>query len=622
MLEIRSATVRPSDSPWRLGLLVAVTCLATSGCQFLSSSENNASTNNGAMPPPSTTPTTNAMANNGAVNQTTVTPPGNNQTTPTPNNQTTPASNQTTPDPGMSCVAPDPTPLRRLSHFEYWNTIHALYPGVSFPDIDLPADNRPHEFDNDADALVVNTNLVERYLDVAKALVEALEQQDRLAGLVDCAPGDGATREEIAACGEAFVRQEGARLFRRPLTDGQVEKYSRLFRDEDLAEATFAQLQGFTLRLMLAAPEFLYRFERGAEDVNPGESVALDAYALASRLSYFIWGTMPDEELMSVAADGSLLEPTVLRAQAERMLADERAKEVFLHFHEQWLDLERLEDVVKKSEEEYNQQLRNALHHQGMMFVEEVLYKDAGTIEDLFASPRSFYDAHTAHLYGEMPPGDGEWVEISPPERAGWLTQPSFLAGHGHPDKPSPVLRGTFVLERVLCKGVGAPPPNAEAMGAAKADEITGPLTNREFYDLTTNSELPCSGCHVRINPPGYALESFDTMGRWREVEPNGLPIDTTGTLDDLSFESAADLAGQLGTHPDVESCVTQKWLRYAWAGGPLESSTCLIDDVLNEVGASAGAGGSPAIRDLQLAIVTHPWFALYTAPETEAMEE
>ncbi|MEC9399920.1 MAG: DUF1588 domain-containing protein, partial [Myxococcota bacterium] len=297
-----------------------------------------------------------------------------------------------------------------------------------------------------------------------------------------------------------------------------------------------------------------------------------------------------------------------------------RAREVFLHFHEQWLDLERLEVVVKKTEEGYDDDLRHAIHQQGMMFVEEVLYKDAGTVSDLFTSPRSFYNAQTAHLYGEEAPTGGDWSEVSPENRAGWLTQPAFLASHGHPDKPSPVLRGTFVLERVLCKGVGAPPPNAEAMGAAKAEEIMGPLTNREIYDLTTNSELPCTGCHVRINPPGYALEQFDTMGRWREMEPNGLPIDTSGELDDFNFATATDLAAQLGASPDVESCVTQKWLRYAWSGGPLESSTCLIEDVMTQ--ASAGAGASPAIRDIQLAIVTHPWFALYTAPQPETMEE
>ena len=569
-----------------------------------------------------TTPAANnqSTANNVAANQTTVTTPSNNQTTVANNQTSPPANNQTTPNPGMACDAPDPTPLRRLSHFEYWNTIYALYPGVNFPDVELPADNRPHEFDNDADALVVNNALVERYLDVAKTIVTTLEAQDRLTPLADCMPADGATREEIATCGEAFVRKEGARLFRRPLSDGQVQKYSRLFRDDDLAEATFAQLQGFTLRLMLAAPEFLYRFERGTEDIDPGQSVALDAYALASRLSYFIWGTMPDEELMATAEDGSLLDPTVLEAQAKRLLEDERAREVFLHFHEQWLDLERLEVVVKKTEEGYDDDLRHAIHQQGMMFVEEVLYKDAGTVSDLFTSPRSFYNAQTAHLYGEEAPTGGDWSEVSPENRAGWLTQPAFLASHGHPDKPSPVLRGTFVLERVLCKGVGAPPPNAEAMGAAKAEEIMGPLTNREIYDLTTNSELPCTGCHVRINPPGYALEQFDTMGRWREMEPNGLPIDTSGELDDFNFATATDLAAQLGASPDVESCVTQKWLRYAWSGGPLESSTCLIEDVMTQ--ASADAGASPAIRDIQLAIVTHPWFALYTAPQPETMEE
>ncbi len=524
------------------------------------------------------------------------------------------ANNDDTPMPGV-CDAPDPTPVRRLSHFEYWNTLHALYPEVAFPDIPLPADNRPHEFDNDAEALKATGALVERYMTIAKQLVGALRDADKLKTLVPCADPAPVERADILACGEEFVRTEGARLFRRPLTTGEVTEYMVLFEDEELQEASFAQLQGYTLQLMMAAPEFLYRFEKPSQQIAPGESAPLDAWALASRLSYFLWGSAPDAELRQHAADGSLNDPEVLRAQAERMLADERARGVFVHFHEQWLDMERLDVVVKKDEENFDGALRDAMWMQGLMFIDQVLYADEGTIEDIFTSPRTFINDDLAPLYGEAAPAEQEWAEISPEGRAGWLTQPAFLASHGHPDKPSPVLRGTFVLDRVLCKGVGAPPPNAEAMGAAKEEEASGPLTNRELYDLTTNSEAPCTGCHVRINPPGYALESFDTMGRWRTQESNGLPIDTTGSFDDFAFDGAKDLATQLAASEQVETCVTKKWLRYAWSGGPLESSPCLIQDVIEE---ARSEGGAIRIKDLQLAIVTHPWFAMYTAPVPE----
>ena len=535
-----------------------------------------------------------------------------NNTSPGPENNQQ-ANNTVSQD---RCAVPASTPVRRLSHFEYWNTVHALFPGLTLPEIELPADNRPHEFDNDAEALKATGTLVERYFEVGEAITDALVEQEMLGGLIACASDAPSTPAQISSCGRDFVEAQGKRLFRRPLTTAQVDAYSVMFeQDPELAEATFAQRQAFTLQLMLAAPEFLYRFEAPSDAIEPGVSQALDAYGLATRLSYFLWGTMPDDELFALAEDGTLTRPEVLKAQAERMLADERSRETFTHFHEQWLDIERLGHVTKKEAEGFEDGIRSSMWAQGTMFIDEVLYNSDGTVEDLFVSPRTFVNTQLAAVYGVEPPAQGEWAEIMPDDRAGWLMQPAFLASHGHPDKPSPVLRGTFILERVLCSGVGAPPPNAEAMGNAVEDMITGPLTNREVYDLTTNSELPCTACHQRINPAGYSLENFDTMGRWRSMEANGLPVDATGAFDDFSFDGPLDFAAQLGASPQVERCVTKKWLRYAWSGGPLESSPCLIDDVLE---AASASGGSVKIRDIQLAIVTHPWFAMYTAPEVE----
>lgn len=540
-------------------------------------------------------------------------PVDQNNTSPQPENNQQTSDHTTAPD---RCAVPEPTPVRRLSHFEYWNTVRALFPGLVLPELELPADNRPHEFDNDADALKVTGTLVERYFEVGEAITDALVEQGLLVALAPCAASAPSTPEQIASCGRELVEVQGKRLFRRPLTPAQIDAYSVMFdQDPELAGATFAQRQALTLQLMLAAPEFLYRFEAPSDAVEPGVSQPLDAYGLATRLSYFLWGTMPDDELFALAEDGTLVQPGVLRAQAERMLADERSRETFTHFHEQWLDIERLGHVTKKEAEGFDDGLRDAMWAQGRMFIDEVLYNSDGTVEDLFVSPRTFVNAQLAGVYGVEPPAQGEWAEIMPEDRAGWLMQPAFLASHGHPDKPSPVLRGTFVLERVLCSGVGAPPPNAEAMGNAVEDMISGPLTNREVYDLTTNSELPCTACHQRINPAGYSLENFDTMGRWRSMEENGLPVDATGAFDDFSFDGPLEFAAQLGASPQVAQCVTKKWLRYAWSGGPLESSRCLIDDVLE---AASVEGESVKIRDIQLAIVTHPWFAIYTAPEVE----
>ncbi|MEO1266846.1 MAG: DUF1592 domain-containing protein [Myxococcota bacterium] len=529
---------------------------------------------------------------------------------------TTPGTTTTPDEPGdpTVCVVEE-TPLRRLSHFEYRNTMADLFPNVDLPDLSLPADDRPHEFDNDADGMSPSSSLIERYVEIGRNVVEALGRE-RLMERVTCQPADGSPAE-AQRCGREFVQTEGQRIFRRPLTDDQVERYSALF-TADIDGATFEDRVALTLQVLLAAPEFLYRFEgptASAEGAEPGTSVPLDPYALASRLSYFMWGTMPDDALMAAANDGSILDPEVLRTHAERLVNDDRARNVFTHFHAQWLDFDHIYDVTKRSDDGLDNDLRASIVAQGEVFVDQVLFEDRGTVNDLLTSDRTFYDANLAPLYGAEPPAEG-WSEATFANREGLLTQPAFLASHGHPDKPSPVLRGAFVLERIMCIEMGAPPPNAEAEGNARADELEGPLTNRQVYELIT-SEPNCASCHESINPVGAAFEVYDTMGRYRTQEPNGLDIDSSAELGSLTFDDAVDLARQLAVNESVEACVVKKWLRYAYAGGPAEKSPCYVDTIRNRYQAEGGT-----LRDVQLAIVTHPAFATLTIPVVEPEEE
>lgn len=500
-----------------------------------------------------------------------------------------------------------PTPLRRLSHREYENSLRAVFPGVELPDLQLPEDQEPHEFDNDVEALTATSLLVERYLDVGE-IVAARVVADAAEEVLPCR--DPAPEERLA-CGEQIVRTMGRRLFRRPLTDEQVREYTRFFREPADGEGFEAQVE-LTLALMLAAPELLYRFEEPVRPIGPGETAPLDPYSLASRLSFFLWESGPDEELLDAAESGSLSTEAGLRAQATRMLEDERALETFVRFHEQWLDFDRLDLVSKAEADGFDEALRESMRTESRMFVEHVLFDERGTVADLLTSNRTFVDARLAGLYGVEPPAS-DWAEVELPNRSGFLTQATFLASHGHPDKPSPVLRGVFLLERVLCSELGAPPPNAEAMGAAAADEVSGPLTNRQLYSLMTEP-AQCQACHERINPAGFAFEHYDTMGRYRETEPSGLEIDASGNVEGFAFEDANELAAQLAASERVQRCVAQKWVRFAFGGGPMENASCFVDDLAAELEASGGS-----IRDLQLAIVMHPSFATMVGPEEVA---
>jgi len=493
-----------------------------------------------------------------------------------------------------------PTPLRRLSHEEYRETLRRLYPDVDIGDLGLPEDQISHEFDNDADALVVDGILAERYVDLGLELAPAL-----VAAVASCPdPGD------LVACGEALVRREGRRLFRRPLSDEEVAAYAGFFRDgagsiEDRATLTFAT--------MLSAPEFLYRFERPVAPLAAGEGADLDAYSLASRLAFFLWGSGPDDTLLDAAAAGRLDTDEGLRAEAERMLEDDRARETFVRFHRQWLDLDRIFDTPKADEDGLDGRLRRAMVEETERFVERVLFEEDGTLADLFSSPRVFLNDDIAELYGVPAPTDG-WQETSIPERAGVLTRTAFLASHGHPDRPSPVLRGVFVLERILCQGTGAPPPDAEAMGLAAAEDIDpATATNRELYDAMTR-DPGCRTCHDAINPAGFVFEQFDTMGRFRTEEANGRAIDASAELLTLGpIDGAADLGAALAASEDARRCAVEKWARYAYGGGPMERAACFLDDL---EAALADSGGR--IRDLQLALVMHPSFRRMRLPAEE----
>ncbi|MEM9192420.1 MAG: DUF1592 domain-containing protein [Myxococcota bacterium] len=502
-----------------------------------------------------------------------------------------------------------PTPLRRLSHDEYENTLALLYgERLTLDALALPADQVPHEFDNDAEGMIVTSTHAERYLDLATDLAGQLLQDSD--AMLPCTPDSPA---QWSACGEALVRQEGRRLFRRPPTDAEVEAYTQFFRTPEPND-TFQGLAELTLTLMLSAPEFLYRFENSVAGLEPGESGILDGYSLASRLSFLLWGTGPDDALLDAAEAGRLDDDAGLRAEAERLLDDDRARDAFVRFHGQWLDFERLTEVSKLPEDGFSDDVRRAMLEESERFIEHILFDGNGTLTDLLTSNTSYVNADLAGLYGVDAPAS-EWAEVTLPNRSGVLTQATFLASHGHPDRPSPVLRGVFLLERVLCEDVGAPPPDAEAMGMAAAEAIDpATATNRELYDASTASQPTCAGCHRIINPLGFAFEHYDTMGRFRITETNGRAIDASGSSEGLGeFQNAVELGELIARSESARACMVQKWARYSFAGGPMERAECFLDDLETTLNDHNGS-----IRELQLGLVMHPSFRLLVVPESE----
>ncbi len=347
------------------------------------------------------------------------------------------------------------------------------------------------------------------------------------------------------------------RAFRAPLTDDDRQVYGAL-----VQEALETGGPDLGVRILIEAalqsPRFLYRIDDGS------------AYAAASRLSYFLWGSMPDASLLAAAASGTLAEGSFLRDHARRLLADPRARAQVLEFHRQWLGLDVIRGVHRSPAlyPNYHDALKASMRQEADRFIEARLFPQ-GSHADLLGGAASFVDERLAGLYGVEAPADEQtWspVDHHPSERAGLLTQGWFLASQGHLKHPSPILRGVFVLERVLCRRPASPGPAVDQTPPS-GDEPNAPVTNRERYAALTDKPA-CRGCHEDIDGIGFSFENYDGIGAFR-LEDGGQPVDSSGwlTLDGERVEvsGAVELAHRLADSADVDRCIARQWFRFAF---------------------------------------------------------
>jgi hypothetical protein len=487
-------------------------------------------------------------------------------------------------NPDDRCGPAPVVPTKRLSHAEYRNTIRDLFPGLDAEVTDFAADPTPHGFDNDADALRANPLLVDQYSVSANRIAQRV--RERRAEFVPCDPAAGST------CGRTYLEDLGARAFRRPLTGDELDTLTAIF--DGYLDQGFDVALELTTQVVLQAPQFLYRIETLAPDGTPGP------YDVAQRLSYFLWSTMPDSRLFEAAEANRLSTPAEIAAEVDRMLDDPRALEGFMNFASQWLNLSRIDRVSKLEADGLDDNLRIALAVEARRFLTETIFARGGTLDDLLTSSRGFVGPETAAFYGLPAPADWEEVDL-PDDRRGFLMQMQFLAAHGHPNNPSPVLRGLFVLQRLLCVELGSPPAGVD-MSIPEGDPNQGPTTNRENYTRATSGDV-CSTCHTVINPVGFAFEHYDTMGRWRDLD-NGLTIDDSAEVQGTELAGPGALVDYLAASDQVDRCVTRKQMYFALAGTDAVDDVCLTDDIGTAFVASGGS-----LRDLMRSIATHPRF-------------
>ena len=453
------------------------------------------------------------------------------------------------------------SPLRRLSKLEMGHSLRALLPTLpaSF-DVSsgLPDDNAIQL----AFSLpgTVSDIEVKRFMDLAEASSKALSATSP-GSTFDCAGKDE------PACARAFIASFGQRAFRRPVDSVEVDDlfalYQKLRTDPDMAY-DFRGALGVLVEAILQSPGFLYRWERGlkAPQVDGG-LVKFDGYEMASRLSYFIWNSMPDDALLAAAAAGQLSTPDEVALQAQRLLADPRADETLGDFVAQWLELGTLPSLVKDKNAfpDFNAALASSMQQETLAFARDVLRSASPTFTSLLTAKYTFVDAALAKYYGVNADSTGR-VDLGSVPRLGLLTQASLMAAKGNSYRTSPVRRGKFIINRLLCTVVPPPPPNV-------VPELPPPdptQTVRQQMAAHRNNPV-CATCHTQMDALGFAFEHFDGAGKYRQLD-GANAIDSSGsvTLDGqlASFADASELSTELAKSPTAQHCFARQWLRYA----------------------------------------------------------
>ncbi len=450
---------------------------------------------------------------------------------------------------------------------------------------------------NNADPALRDRNL---YVDWFEARTDAAWAGPSASKLRICDPAAAAGE---TACFRELVETFARRAWRRPATASELDRLMQFL--------TVAKAQGdgfdagakLALQAALLSPNFLFRVE---VDPDPASTQPrrLTDFELASRLSYFLWSSTPDDELLTLASQGALQNPTVVDQQVARMLADGRAAALVENFAGQWLELRAVAEVQPNSVYgPFPDALRDDLRAETQHFFRAFLEEDR-PVRDMLDADFTFLNDRLADHYGLPRPGSSELTRVPLAKstgRGGLLTQGSFLTITSHADRTSPVKRGQWVLAHLLCKAPPPPPPEVENLGEGA---VTG-KTLRERMEQH-RADPTCSGCHAMMDPIGFGLENYDAVGRWRSTD-EGHPIDATGELPGgQTFDGVAELSQIIKADPKLSSCVARNMLIFALGRGASEKDACAIRKVADRMDAEGGT-----LKDLVHAVAQSELFTM-----------
>lgn len=383
--------------------------------------------------------------------------------------------------------------------------------------------------------------------------------------LIPCAPE--AEAQPDAACAGTFLEEVGLRLFRRPLDESRLSELVAVAERATTETEDFYEGLALALESLLISPDFLFIVDRSEPDPERRGETRLDAWSLASRLSFFLWNSPPDAALLETARSGEIHSQSGRARAVDRLLASPRLEDGMRAFFDDMLAFDDFDSLAKDPQVYPNvtaATLADAREQTLRTVVDHLLTREAD-YRDLFTTRNTFMSMSLAAVYG-TPAADG-WTEYEfaqDSDRAGIMTHISFLAANSHAVRSSPTLRGKAMRELLLCQHVPDPPPNVDF---SKLEDAENAATARERLQVH-NSNMSCAGCHLIMDPMGLALENFDGAGAFRETE-NGAEIDITGELDGEYFDDISGLATAMRNHPKLSYCLVNRLYAYG-TGGPV----------------------------------------------------
>ncbi|MBX7200468.1 MAG: DUF1592 domain-containing protein [Rhodospirillaceae bacterium] len=501
--------------------------------------------------------------------------------------------------------------LRLVTAEQYRNTLAYVFgPNITIPSAFAPVTRTDGLLGVGTSLAGVTASQMEIYQKTAATAAAQVVNESNRHFLVPCTPKDTAAPDD--ACARIFLSAVGRLVYRRPLAEERLVEYIAEANESATKLKDFYAGLGAALEGMLLSPRVLMVSERGEPDPDHPGHERLDGYSLASRLSFFLWNAGPDDLLLKAAASGELHTQKGLSKTLDRMLASPRLEAGMRAFFDDMFMFDDFNNLAKDGQiypvftgvavqDAREQTLRTVIDH--------LLTKDRD-YRDLFTTRSTFISPSLATIY-RLPttPGWSPYEFPADSPRMGLLTQISFLAGHAHPGRSSPTLRGKALREVLLCQTVPRPPANVDF--SAVENPASTIKTQRERVALHLKNPV-CAGCHKITDPMGLALENFDGAGQFR-TEEKGSKIDASGSLDGKEFQDVTGLAAALHDHPQVPSCLVKRVFAYG-TGSPASADEKSTLDYLNK---NFAAGGY-RLRNLLRTVVMSSAFSTVSSPTPE----